>query len=405
MKEACAFSGTYISEMVALSHERIHPLGFMFLQSNTSYTLMCNLVIDGIALKGIRGGDSTTHVDGRGYMITISGLCESYFPMQIHLEHITLVDIYSYQSWGNAIPADTCYAFTGPLSGTHILTVADISSRDHSIHLLAGNTYFLSGEFTNISRFNGFKVDGSGNTMIDCNGYITPMQSIGGLFQPTTTQSSSILVKHLIVDASGKDLSNGNGWIFGKGFLNMIAIQCRVTCGFLEGYSGGIFGGRNSGFVQANDCVVDCKGIRNNGGSICGGGNIHANICLTDCSATNGELCGGENIDCSIPEWPAPSLPPPPEIYHIVEERVVPMIQPFEILPNVNPTLDCSYGQGQCPNIITYPSTYYLGEEQRTEDKRVLISNPEIRTAFGHKFLSQADRISILRRNIFLCTQ
>jgi hypothetical protein len=55
--------------------------------------------------------------------------------------------------------------------------------------------------------------------------------------------------------------------------------------------------------------------------------------------------------------------------------------------------------------IITYPSTYYLGEEQRTEDKRVLISNPEIRTAFGHKFLSQADRISILRRTIFLCTQ
>lgn len=195
----------------------------------------------------------------------------------------------------------------------------------------------------------------------------------------------------------------------------MIAIQCRVTCGFLEGYSGGIFGGRNSGFVQANDCVVDCKDIRNNGGSICGGGNIHANICWTDCSATNGTLCGGENIDCSILQWPvsSPSPPPPPppppspppEIYHIVEERVVPMIHPLEILPHVIPTLDCSYGQDQCPNIITYPSTYYLGEEQRTEDKRVLISNPEIRTATGHKFLSQADRISILRRNIFLSTQ
>ena len=56
-----------------------------------------------------------------------------------------------------------------------------------------------------------------------------------------------------------------------------------------------------------------------------------------------------------------------------------------------------------CSNIV-YPSTYFLQEDQRTEDKKITISHPEIRTTTGgHRFVSQADRISILRKNICQC--
>jgi hypothetical protein len=50
-----------------------------------------------------------------------------------------------------------------------------------------------------------------------------------------------------------------------------------------------------------------------------------------------------------------------------------------------------------------YQSDYYADEQQRTGDRRVEISHPEIKTSAGHRFASNADRISVLRKNIFEC--
>ena len=58
-----------------------------------------------------------------------------------------------------------------------------------------------------------------------------------------------------------------------------------------------------------------------------------------------------------------------------------------------------------CSNATTsvYPESYFFPEDQRIEDKRIKISHPEIRTASGHRFISNADRISVLRKNIIQC--
>jgi hypothetical protein len=50
-----------------------------------------------------------------------------------------------------------------------------------------------------------------------------------------------------------------------------------------------------------------------------------------------------------------------------------------------------------------YPEEYFLNEDQRIDDKRIDISHPEIRTATGHRFTSNADRTSILRKKIIDC--
>lgn len=50
-----------------------------------------------------------------------------------------------------------------------------------------------------------------------------------------------------------------------------------------------------------------------------------------------------------------------------------------------------------------YPEEYFLNEDQRIDDKRITISHPEIRTTTGHRFISNADRTSILRKKIIDC--
>ena len=56
-----------------------------------------------------------------------------------------------------------------------------------------------------------------------------------------------------------------------------------------------------------------------------------------------------------------------------------------------------------CSAVFMYPEDYFLNEDQRIDDKRITISHPEIRTATGHRFTSNADRISVLRKKIFDC--
>ena len=58
---------------------------------------------------------------------------------------------------------------------------------------------------------------------------------------------------------------------------------------------------------------------------------------------------------------------------------------------------DCS------STVFMYPEEYFLNEDQRIDDKRIDISHPEIRTATGHRFTSNADRTSILRKKIIDC--
>ena len=52
-------------------------------------------------------------------------------------------------------------------------------------------------------------------------------------------------------------------------------------------------------------------------------------------------------------------------------------------------------------NPFIYPATYFLGEEQRIQDKRTILTNLEITIDSGHRFASHADRISFLRKKIF----
>jgi len=181
------------------------------------------------------------------------------------------------------------------------------------VGLIEGKQYTLSEDLdVSAGVFNGFRINGTGNVMIDCFGHtVTMTSSTNGGLMSNDSQGASLLVKHLVVDASGVDLSNGNGWIFGTGFTNMIAVDCHVTCGDLDQNSGGIFGGGNTGFVVATGCSVVCGNIMNSGmgaggGGICGGMN-NATISITGCTAmitgsvTNGTagggggMCGGQN--------------------------------------------------------------------------------------------------------------
>jgi len=194
-----------------------------------------------------------------------------------------------------------------------VVSIEDISPDDFYIHLSAGTQYTLSENLDVIEGiFNGFIVEGSGNVILDCSGHTITMTSEGGLM--SNDGNTSLFVKHLVVDASGVALANGNGWIFGTGFTNMIAVNCHVTCGDLGSNSGGIFGGENTGFVHAIGCSVVCgtianSGIFGGGGGMCGGRN-NGIISITDCSATitgnvsntrigdgggGGGMCGGAN--------------------------------------------------------------------------------------------------------------
>ena len=56
-----------------------------------------------------------------------------------------------------------------------------------------------------------------------------------------------------------------------------------------------------------------------------------------------------------------------------------------------------------CSATVVYSDECSLNEHQRIDDKRVDISHPEIRTASGHRFASNADRTSILRKKIIDC--
>ena len=300
--------------MTDISAASISPDGYLVLQADTTYNLFGNLVLDGVHFKGVSGGNTGTYLNGQGYTITVSGSYDANaaFPTPIHLSHLTLINPTSAGSWGSATADGTCYAFTGPLTGPTIVSVADISSGDQFIHLLAGKQYKLSGNLAvSAGVFNGFKVEGMGNVLLDGAGRTVTMTADGGLM--TNAGTANLLVKNIIVDATDVALANGNGWIFGSGFTasNMIAVGCHVMCGGFNGNSGGIFGGQNNGFVCATGCSVVCGTIANSGsgggGGICGGYN-NATITITDCTATiggdvtndngtggGGGMCGGLN--------------------------------------------------------------------------------------------------------------
>jgi len=125
----------YVDNMVDLSFGSIVN-GYITLLSDTSYTLMNNLVIDGSTFVGVSGGDATTYLNGQGYTISVSGSYDASasFPTQVNLSNLTLINPVSSESWGFASPDATCYAFTGEFESPIAVGAVDISS-DYYIYL------------------------------------------------------------------------------------------------------------------------------------------------------------------------------------------------------------------------------------------------------------------------------